>query len=522
MHETADERSRQVESLWSEVGPSRWSRREFLALLGCSSAAIALTACESKTLPLASTPTKPTELIYTSATELARAIRSRKVSSEEVVNAYLQHVEAVNPKINALVQLAADTVRAQARAADAALARGEIKGPLHGVPITVGDLLETAEVVSTAGTQGRTSFVPTQDATVVARLRNAGAILLGKTNVPELGLTSETDNLVYKWTDNPYDRARTPGGSGGGEAAIIAAGGSPLGLGSDVGASLCVPCHFCGIVGLRPTNGRVPRTGHFPPPDGVLDRLWQVGPLARFVEDLCLTLPILTGTDGQDPEVVPLPLADPQKVNLKRVRVAFYTDNGILPPTPEIAAVIKTAATNLAAAGSPVEENRPAGLEQSSEIFFRLIGADGGTGWQTLLARVGSTELHRLTRQRLEFLRAYAIPTPEFWNLQLQWDKFRSAMLTFMGQYDVILCPASAYPALLHGTTFEAEKRHAFSYTSPYALTGWPSVTVRGGTSPEGLPLGVQVIARPWREDVALAVAQHIETALGGWQPPSL
>jgi len=527
MHETADERIRQAESLWSEVGSFRLSRRGFLTLLASSSAAAVFPACESSTptsfsSQAAGKPNRSTELIYLSATQLAQAIRKRKVSSEEVVNAYLQRIEAINPKINAIVQLVADTARAQARAADAALARGEIKGPLHGVPITVGDLLETAEVVSTAGTKGRASFVPTQDATVVARLRAAGAILLGKTNVPELGLTAETDNLVYKWTDNPYDRSRTPGGSGGGEAAIIAAGGSPLGLSSDVGASLCGPCHFCGIAGLRPTNGRVPRTGHFPPPAGVLDRLWQVGPAARFVEDLGLTLPILVGTDGRDPETVPLPFEDAKTVDLKGVRVAFYTDNGSLSPTPETVVVLKTAATALSNAGSLVEENRPADLEQSVEIFFRLVGADGGTEWQTWLEIVGSTELHRLTQQRLEFLRACAMPTPEFWTLQLQWDKFRGAMLAFMDKYDAILCPVNAYPAMFHGTTFEAEKRHAFSYTSPYTLTGWPSVTVRGGTSPEGLPIGVQVIARPWREDVALAVAQHIETVCGGWQPPPL
>jgi amidase len=396
-------------------------------MLGYTSAALALTACEAKTPTVASAPAKPTELIYLSATALARAIRTKKFSAEEVVNTYLQHLEAVNPKINAVVQLAAETVRGQARAADAALARGEIKGPLHGVPITVGDLLETADVVSTAGTKGRAAFVPARDATVVARLRAAGAILLGKTNVPELGITPETDNLVYKWTDNPYDRARTPGGSGGGEAAIIAAGGSPLGVGSDVGASLCVPCHFCGVVGLRPTNGRIPRTGHFSPPDGVLDRLWQVGPLARFVEDLSLTLPILAGADGRDPETVPLPLGDPKKINLKRIRVAFYTENGALSPTPEIAAVVKTAATALSHVGAFVEEKRPAGLEQAADIFLRLGGADGGTGWQTLLEKAGSTELHRLTQQRLEFLRAYAIPTPEFWNVQLQWDEPFSA-----------------------------------------------------------------------------------------------
>jgi amidase len=359
-----------------------WSRRQFLALLGSSSAATVLASCQSTTpLSLSSQatnkPTRPTELIYLSATDLARAIRQRKVSAEEVINAYLQRIEAINPKINAIVQLTADTAREQAREADVALAHGKSKGPLHGVPMTIKDLFETAGVICAAGTQGRATFVPTQDATVVARLRTAGAILLGKTNVSEVGFAPETDNLVYKWTDNPYDRSRTPGGSSGGEAAIIAAGGSPLGIGSDAGGSIRLPCHFCGIAGLKPTSGRVPRTGNIPPPGGALDTLWQPGPMARFVEDLILTLPIIAGVDGRDPGIIPMPLGDPRTVNLKSLRVALYTDNGILPPTPATATTVQTAAKALSDAGLMVEEARPAGIEQSFDLFWGLVAADG-------------------------------------------------------------------------------------------------------------------------------------------------
>jgi amidase len=453
---------------------------------------------------------------------LARAIRAKKVSAEEVVNAYLQRIEHINPKINAIVQLAADAARMQAREADAALARGKVLGPLHGVPFTVTDLLETAGVISAAGTTGRASFAPTRDATVVARLRAAGAILLGKTNTPELGIGVETDNLVYKWTDNPYDRSRTPGGSGGGEAAIIAAGGSPMGLGSEGAGSLCAPCHFCGVAGLRPTYGRIPRTGHAPFPTGALDPLWHIGPVARYVEDLSFTLPIIAGVDGQDPATVPMPPGDPKKVALKPLRVAFYSDNGVLSPTPETSTVIQTAAKALAEAGMTVEEQRPAGLDQAADLFFRLIGADGGASWQALLQAAGTTELHRSTRQRLEFLQSYALITTEFANVLSRWKEFQGSMLPFMGKYEAILCPANAHPAPLHGAALDAEKHYAFSYASAYNLVGWPAVTVRGGTSPEGLPIGVHIIARPWREDVALAIAQQLETALGGWQPPEL
>src|SRR5215467_7061994 len=205
------------------------------------------------------------ELIYSSATSLARAIREKQVSSHEVVEAYIHRIEAVNPRLNAVVQLTADTALARAKQADVALARREINGPLHGVPITIKDSFDTEGIISTAGTKGRVSFIPQQDATAVARMRAAGAIILGKTNLPELSLAYESNNLIYGRTNNPYDLSRTPGGSSGGESAIIAAGGSPLGLGTDGFGSIRLPAHFCGIAGLKPTAGRVPYTGLLPP-----------------------------------------------------------------------------------------------------------------------------------------------------------------------------------------------------------------------------------------------------------------
>jgi len=458
------------------------------------------------------------ELIYASATELARAIRAKEVSSEEVVDAYLQRIEKVNLKLNAIVQLTADSARVQARKADADLARGRVRGPLHGVPMTIKDNVETAGVVCTGGTKGRASFVPTQDATVVARMRAAGAIMLGKTNLPELALAFETDNMVYGRTNNPYDLSRTPGGSSGGEAAIIAAGGSPLGLGNDMGGSIRLPAHLCGIAGIKPTTGRVPKTGHFPWSGRWLDPLWQPGPMARFVEDLILTLPIIAGVDWRDPTIVPMPLGDPEKVDLKSLRVAFYTDNGIMSPTPETVEVVKKTAKELSDAGVTLEENRPEGIEQSYNIFKGLFAADGGAGVQRLLQTVGTTEIHPWTQGLLGFCRRFGMTTAEFGGLMLQLATFNRSMLSFMEKYDVIICPVCAHPALPHGVSIEFEKFPAFSYTMTYNLTGWPGVVVRGGTSPEGLPIGVQVVARPWREDVALAVAQHIEIVLGGWQ----
>ena len=302
------------------------------------------------------------EIICSSATGLARLIQAKEITSIEVVTEYLERIDAVNPKLNAIVQLTAETALEQARESDAALARGEIKGPLHGIPITIKDSLDTAGVITTGGTKGRSSYVPKQDATVVARLRSAGAILLGKTNIPEICLAPETDNLVYGRTNNPYDLSRTPGGSSGGEAAIIAAGGSPLGIGTDIFGSIRLPCHWCGIAGIKPTSGRVPRTGDILAFSvGALDSWAQIGPLARYVEDLALTLPIIAGVDWRDPAIVPMPLGDPQMVELKSLRCAFYTDNGLVPASSEVADAVVAAAGALADVGASVQEACPDG-----------------------------------------------------------------------------------------------------------------------------------------------------------------
>jgi amidase len=462
------------------------------------------------------------ELIYISATSLAKAIREKRVSSYEVVEAYIHRIELVNPLLNAVVQLTAETALAQAKAADGTLARGEITGPLHGIPITIKDSFDTKDIISTAGTKGRAAYIPQQDATAVARMRAAGAIVLGKTNLPELSLAYESNNLIYGRTSNPYDLSRTPGGSSGGESAILAAGGSPLGLGTDGFGSIRIPAHFCGIAGLKPTSGRVPFTGLLPHGFGASARMRHVGPMARYVEDLALTLPILSGVDWRDPATVPMPLDDPRKVQLKGLRIAFYTDNGIQTPTAETIAAVRTAVHAVADACMVVEEARPTGIEQSYELFRDLFAADGGAGVQRLLQVVGTSDIHPFVQQFGEMMRPYAMTTAQFSSLLVRWDQFRGALLSFIEPYDVILCPVCATPAWPHSSTITEEQFFAGSYCMTYNLTGWPAVTVRSGTSPEGLPIGVQVVARPWREDVALAVAQHLETVSGGWQRPPI
>jgi amidase len=454
-----------------------------------------------------------------SAVALAAAIRTRAVSSHEVVEAHLQRIAVVNGRLNAVVQLRADEARAEARAADEALARGDAVGPLHGVPITIKDAFEVAGLTASGGTLGRAQYVPQTDATAVARLRTAGAIVLGKTNVPELSLAFETDNLIYGRTTNPYDESRTPGGSSGGEAAIIAAGGSPLGLGTDAAGSIRWPAHCCGIAGLKPTRGRVPLTGTFPPAAGLLRDFWHAGPLARRVEDLALALRLIAGPDDADPGAVPAPLKEPSSVAIDGLRLALYTDDGIVPADAATAAAVRSAARALEDAGAAIEEVRPTGAEQCFEVAIGLFAADGGTAVGAALQMAGTTAPSPLLQAFGAATAPLTLPaTADLSLLLLRLDGLRHELAGFMRRYDAIICPVNADPALPHGEAFAHAT--AFGYTALYNLTGWPAVVVRAGTSPEGLPIGVQIVARPWREDVALALAAQIEDALGGWQPP--
>ena len=461
------------------------------------------------------------ELVFDSALSLAAAIRTKKISSRELIDAHLAQIERANPRLNAVVRVLGDSAREQAGAADEALARGESLRPFHGVPMTVKDAWEVAGVPSTGGTMGRARHIPQRDATVVGRMRAAGAIPIAMTNLPELSLAFESDNLLYGRTNNPYNIARTPGGSGGGGAAAIAAGMSPIEIGGDLGGSIRLPCHFSGIAGIRPTTGRAPLTGYFPPCFGWTRLFAACGPMARAVEGLAAALPIISGPDWSDSGVEDVPLRDYQAVSPRGLRVAVHTDNGIMPAREDIAATVMRAAKALADAGAIVEEARPAGIEQCLDLFFGIASADAGEGLRTLLAMAGTERTHPL----LDTLLTQWSDQKSAGFLQslfVQVDMYRSTMLSFLENYDLILCPVNALPALEHGTSFQPDVLPAFSYTIAYNLTGWPGAVVRCGTSTEELPVGVQAVARPWREDVALAVAQHLENTLGGYQPPVL
>ncbi len=493
-------------------------RRDVLAGMAAASATAALRTASAE--PLANSDEAITSA---SASELAAAIRDKRLSSQTIVDAYLNRIAVINPKLNAIVQLTADQARKEAASADAALARGELKGPLHGVPVTIKDTLEVAGVICTGGTKGRAHFVPQADATAVARLKAAGAIVLGKTNVPELAGALETDNIVYGRTNNPYDLARTPGGSSGGEAAIIAARGSPLGLGTDAGGSIRVPAHYCGLAALKPTSGRVPRTGQFPRPLGPRNSVFHVSLIARKVEDLALAFPIIAGPDFHDYTIVDMPIRDMHAVDLTKLKLAFFDDDGAAAPTPEIAAATRAAANALAEVGVKVSETRPPDAAKAATVYYDMSRGDGGAGVRAFLKSVGTDEISPLFETSLATRSAPAMATTtEALAAFNRWDLYRNAMLAFMQNYDALLSPVLPYVAPLHGASFDPDKQRGVGYAQMHNLTGWPSATVRIGTSPEGLPIGVQVAARPWREDVALALAQHLETAFGGWKMPPI
>jgi amidase len=469
-----------------------------------------------------------------SATSLARRLRDREITSEELVADCLSRAEAINPRINAIVALADDAIAA-AKRADQRLASGSIDGPLHGVPMTIKDCFDTAGVVSTWGTLGRRHFVPHDDATVVKRLKAAGAILLGKTNTPELTLNFSTYNKIHGFTKNPFDLERSPGGSSGGAAAAIACGLTSFDIGTDFGGSIRVPSHFCGIAGIKPTSGSVPRTGLCLPPGWLMDFMSHVGPMARTVADLGLILPIIWGPDSIDTSIVPVPFPDIDRVALGELRCAVMVDNGLSKPDEETVAVVMQSAELLKDAGLDVQWNGLDGVPELGDLvrgLFRL----GGYAFISQYTRALGTEPKDVANNWLRELDPDEVSAEEFSQWRREYfeitaddlnrhmtsvEDFRRRLLQQMADVDVLISPVNPTPAPMLPPEGESPFPDG-SYTEVFDVTGWPAGVVRAGTSSTGLPIGVQVVANPWREDIVLAVMALIEAGLPKFPPPGL
>lgn len=463
-----------------------------------------------------------TDLTSRSAVELIELVRTRAVSPVDIAVAHLKRIDALNPKLNAIVTLAPDFIE-RAREAEAAVMRGDNLGPLHGLPVTIKDAINTAGLRTTSGSRLRANHVPRSDAPSVARLKAAGAIVLGKTNLSELTIDYTANNPVFGRTNNPHDISRTPGGSSGGEGAAIAACLSPAGLGTDVAGSIRIPSHFCGITGLKPTIGRVVSTGQSPPSHGHS----VIGPMARHVQDLHLLFHVLGGSESHQAASGSNSLLS-RAAAMRGWRAAWYTDDGFAPVTEETRRAVERAARALSEAGLIVEERRAPSVQRGAEMRQKLLSRptlvyvrdfyaghehEAGAEIRGMLFSVDQTPPPTLD----EYLR--------FW---IECDDLSLALDEWMNETPLLITPVGATPAFKHGTDqLNVEGQilslfRAFSYSIAFNAYDLPCVCVPAAFTSEGLPIGVQIVGRRNEEDTVLVAAALIEQALGGWRPPKL
>jgi Asp-tRNA(Asn)/Glu-tRNA(Gln) amidotransferase A subunit family amidase len=440
-------------------------------------------------------------------------MRSRQASPVEVVAAHLRRIDEINPSLNAIVTIAPDAID-RARAAEEMIASGNEVGALAGLPVTVKDTIDTAGLLTTSGSGLRAAHVPQRDAPVVARLIAAGAIILGKTNTPEMAIPYETDNQLFGRTNHPEDPTRTPGGSSGGEAAAIAAHLSPAGIGSDLSGSIRVPAHFCGIAGLKPTTGLVPMAGHIPEATGTLALSAAIGPMARRVADLDLLLRVISDA----PSSLSL---DESIGKLAGLRAAWYVADEISPVTEATAEAVRTAAKILQQAGLETLEELPPSISEGQRLWVELFSkpsrqqlADRYRGREVdagpIVSQSLGTSASTTFEDRINMAEGLAKAVVER-------ERLREALLRWTKNTALILAPVAATPAFEHGAKrVEVEGTsisvfRACSYAQTFNVFGFPAVVVPVLRSPERLPIGIQVVAAPGNDQLALAAAAIIE-----------
>lgn len=486
-------------------------------------------------------PSRPPDALdpFASATELTAALRQKQLSSRELLDAYLHRIEQHNPALNAVVTL--DTERAQeaAEAADAAIARGETTGPLHGLPLTIKDCLATAGLRTTAGSADLADYIPEVDAVAVARLRAAGAIIFGKTNLPEYAGDLQTYNPLFGTTNNPWDVARTPGGSSGGSAAAIAAGLSALELGSDIGGSLRIPAHFCGIYTLKPTYGIVPLQGHIPPPPGVMAEVdvCVAGPLARSAADLDLALSIIAGPDAEQGVAWRLQLPPPRAESLKGYRIAAWLDDPYCAVDADILVLYERLIADLRAAGAQIDESaRPPALAAGHDIAQRLIQG-AMSAWppddqfQTLLDRAADAAADDQSPP-VRWARNITQRTRDYTRVRSERLQLKAAWAAFFRDYDALLCPVMSTVAFPHDQDPNVDARtivvngitraygDQLSWLQAIGVAHLPVVVAPVGLTPAGLPAGIQIVAPHLEDRTAIDVARRMAEVSGGFQAP--
>ena len=454
-----------------------------------------------------------------SAGEWLRRLRVGEVSAVELARHQLGLLHEVDSRLNAVAAVDDEQVLRDAAEADRRRAGGD-EGSLLGLPISVKDSLAVAGLPCLTGSVAREGNVPDTDATVVERVKRAGAVVLAKTTVPEYMWSYETESVPHGRTLNAFDPARTSGGSSGGEGALIGGGGSLLGIGTDGGGSIRVPSHYNGIAGLRPSARLVPETGCWPSSreTGMLD-MAAVGPMARSVADLALTLGVIAGGDGVDPFVGPAQVADYRGVAIAGLRVGIYGDDGAWPATAGTRAAVERAAQALGDAGAHVEEVVPPPVADAVDMFFKMMAADGGARARADLAPAGGRHVPQMT-WLLENLAQQALSAGEFFAVLERWAEFRALMQRFISQHDVVISPVAPGPAPLHGCRpgddLPVETYVPWANAMAHSVAGVP-VAVVPVASERGLPLGVHIAAAQFSDHVALAAAAAVEEAIGGY-----